>query len=120
MDKIIIQNLTTHAIIGVHKAERQYPQEIRISVIAYTDTRKTGETDSVGFTVNYSSLTKAILKNVDESRFFTIEALAEALAELCLAHENVQGVTLRIEKPSAIPGAAFAAVEIERFPDTSA
>jgi dihydroneopterin aldolase len=44
----------------------------------------------------------------------TVEALANDLAEICLAQPLVQKVIVRVEKPGAVPESASVGVEVER------
>ena len=48
------------------------------------------------------------------SSFFLEEALADAIAELCLAQQGVSAVEVRVEKPNALRFAKTVAVEIVR------
>ncbi|MBE3043071.1 dihydroneopterin aldolase, partial [Candidatus Bathyarchaeota archaeon] len=45
---------------------------------------------------------------------FTVEALAEDIARLCLRRPGVQKVAVKVEKPGAVTGAESVGVEIER------
>ena len=45
MDKVIINKLTVRAIIGIDPQERKKPQRILVTVIAFTNERKTGTPD---------------------------------------------------------------------------
>jgi FolB domain-containing protein len=64
--------------------------------------------------VDYSSLVKQIRALVDGARRFTVEALAEDIAGVCLRQQGVRRVTVRVEKPKAVIGAESVGVEIER------
>ena len=114
MDKIFITNLLVRAIIGVNEAERETPQDILINVTVHTDTRPAAQSDRLADTVDYSSLTKQIRALVEAARRFTVEALAEDIAQLALRISGVEKVTVRVEKPGAVKGAQSVGVEIER------
>jgi dihydroneopterin aldolase len=51
---------------------------------------------------------------VEDSRYYLLEALAEAIAAVCLKHRGVKGVRVRVDKPGALRFARSVAVEIER------
>jgi len=114
MDKIIITNLSVRGIIGVHSDERQQPQEIVINVILFTNTKNAGQTDNIADTVSYSTVAKKIRTHAEKAQHFTVEALAEDIAGICLEESRVQKVLVRVEKPRAIRFADSAGVEIER------
>ena len=114
MDKIIITNLSVRGIIGVHADERQQPQEIVINAILSTNTINAGQTDDIADTVSYSTVAKKIRTHAENAQRFTVEALAEDIARICLEESRVQNVLVRVEKPRAIRFADSAGVEIER------
>jgi FolB domain-containing protein len=114
MDKILINNLHLRGILGVDAWERNRPQEIVVSVAAHTDLRKAAESDDVHDSVDYADLAKEIRALVDRTRRFTVEALAEDIAGVCLRRQGVRKVTIRVEKLKAVIGAESVGVEIER------
>lgn len=114
MDKIFIENLQVQGILGIHPHEQRAPQKIRISVYVTTDITQAASDDDISKSVNYSTLTKDIIRFIKNSHFRTIEALIEALAKDILAKERVSQVWLRIEKPDAVPEAETVGVEITR------
>jgi FolB domain-containing protein len=114
MDKILISNLRLQGILGVNDNERITRREIVINVEIGTDTSRAGISDDLSASVDYSILSKEIRTLVQKAERFTIEALAEDIAGLCLAKSAVQQVVVRVEKPGAISGADSAGVQIER------
>ena len=114
MDKIIIKNLSVRGIIGVHSDERQQPQEIVINTILFTNIKNAGQTDDIANTVSYSTVAKKIRTHAENAKRFTVEALAEDIARICLEESGVEKVMVRVEKPRAIRFADSAGVEIER------
>jgi FolB domain-containing protein len=114
MDKILIQNLRLQGILGVYERERTILREILINVTLYTDTHPAGQTDNLVDCVDYSQVVKEIRDHVNEAQRYTVEALAEDIANLCLSHKGVQSVKVRVDKPGAIKDAETVGVEIER------
>jgi len=114
MDKIIIKNLRTEGILGIHLHEQQTPQPILINVVMSVDTAPAAAEDDIHQTVNYSTVAKQILSQIKSTHFFTVEALIASLADLVLAHEAVQEVWLRVEKTEAVTAAESVGVEITR------
>lgn len=114
MDKVFIKNLRVYGILGIHPHEQRTPQEIRVSVAVTTDITKAAGNDDIRQSVNYSTLSKDVIKFIEDSNYLTIEALIEALAAEILTHERVTSVWLRIEKPNAVPKADSVGVEITR------
>lgn len=114
MDKIFIKDLRIRAILGVRDWERETPQEILVNAVVFTDSRPADAPDDLAMCVDYSELAKEIRTLVEAARRFTVEALAEDIARLCLSRNGVKKVTVRVEKPGAVTGAASVGVEIER------
>jgi len=114
MDQIFIKDLVARGIIGVNDWEREKPQEILINVALFTDLRRAGESDNLDDTVSYRTVAKMLLAHAENSKRFTVEALAEDLAKICLGFQAVQKVIIRVEKPGAARFARSVGVEIER------
>ena len=114
MDKIIIRDLLARGRIGISEAERSASQDSLINAEMFADTGKAGYSDSINDCVNYSTMAKKILDLAENNRRKTVEAFAQDVADLCLSHELVQKVKIRVEKPSAVRFAKAVGVEIER------
>lgn len=114
MDKVIVKNLLARGIIGIRDWERKRAQDILINLILYTDTRKAAETDDINDCADYSTISKKVQAHAESAKRFTVEALANDLAELCLNEKNVLKVNIRVEKPGAVRFAESVGVEIER------
>ena len=114
MDKIIIKDLHAHGIIGIYPQERETPQDMLINVTVYTDTRRAAQSDDISDCVDYDALSKRLKAHAENAARLTVEALANDLAEICLADNSVKRVILRVEKPDAILSAESVGVEVER------
>ena len=114
MDRIFIRDLALRCIIGIYPEERREKQDVVINVEMHADLRKAGRSDDLNDTVDYKSIKKAILKLVESSGFQLIESLAENIADIALADNKVQQVTVTIDKPGALRFAKASAVEITR------
>jgi FolB domain-containing protein len=117
MDKVIIENLLARGIIGVRDWERKRAQDILINITLFTDTRRAAQTDDIADCADYSEVTKKVQAHAESAARFTVEALANDLAGICLAQDNVQRVIVRVEKPTAVRFAESVGVEIERNHD---
>jgi FolB domain-containing protein len=114
MDQIFIRDLLARGIIGINEWERSTPQDILINITLFTDTRKAAETDDITTSVNYRTISKKALAHAESAQRFTVEALAEDIAKLCLKESGVVKVIVRVEKPGAVRFARSVGVEIER------
>ena len=114
MDRILIIDLSTRCIIGVRERERREKQDVVINLAISADLRPAGQHDRLEETVDYSVLKDRILDMVEQSQYGLIEALAEAIAALCLEHPAVAQVQVRVDKPAALRFARSVGVEITR------
>lgn len=114
MDQIIIKDLLIQGIIGINEWEREKPQDILINLALYIDTRQAAQTDSIEDCVNYDTVVKNVMALVENAKRYTIEALANDIARLCLSEPKVAKVRLRVEKPEAVRFSKSVGVEIER------
>lgn len=114
MDQIFIEDLLIRGVIGISDHERSQPQDILVSITVFTDTHKAGKSDSINDCVNYRTLAKKIIAHTESIKRYTVEALAEDIASLCLEENGVRRIRVRVEKPGAVRFSRTVGVEIER------
>ncbi len=113
-DRVDITNLLVRGVIGVHEWERKIEQDIRVNISLYTDVRAAGAADDLEQSVNYRTVSKAVISHVETADRFTVEALATDIARICLDQPGVTRCRVRVEKPGAVRFAESVGVEIER------
>lgn len=113
-DKIIVRDLLLRGIIGLNDWEREKKQDILINLTLLTDVRPAGTSDRAGDILNYRTITKAIIAYVEEAQHYTVEALATAIARICVVDHDAARVIVCVEKPGALRFAQSVGVEIER------
>ncbi len=117
-DEIRIDDLLLRTIIGINGEERRDRQDVLVSIVLSVDTRRAGETDDIADApVNYRTLTKRVIKRVEEGEFFLIERLAAVIADLCLEEPGVASVRVSVAKPGALRFARSVGIIIERERD---
>ena len=114
MDEILINDLLIRGVIGVSESERAQPQDILVNVVMYTDISAGARSDNIEDCVNYRTASKAILAHIEKTARYTVEALSEDIATICLAMAGVLRVRVRVEKPGAVRFARSVGVEIIR------
>jgi FolB domain-containing protein len=114
MDRILIRDLTVRCIIGVNEWERHKRQDLVINLAISADLRKAGESDRFEDAVDYVSIKERVVNMAEQSQYHLLEAMAEAIAEICLDNSAVTGVQVRVDKPGALRFARSVAVEITR------
>jgi D-erythro-7,8-dihydroneopterin triphosphate epimerase len=114
VDKIVIRDIALRCIIGIYPEERREKQDVVITVTLNCDLTRAGATDDFQDTVDYKAVKQAIVGLVESSEFQLVEALAQAIANACLAFDRVEQVDVTVEKPGALRFARTVAVEISR------
>jgi FolB domain-containing protein len=114
MDRILIRDLLVRCIIGVRDEERRDKQDVLINLEIGVDLRKAGASDRLEDSLDYRGLNKDIVKMAETSQFKLVEALAEAVAGICLQYPSVVEAKVRVEKPGALRFARTVGVEITR------
>ncbi len=114
LDCIHIRDLKFRCIVGINEDERIEKQDVVTNVTLWADLRQACLSDNIDDTVDYKTLKKQILGMAEHSKFLLVEALAQAIANLCLADERVQQVKVCVEKPTALRFARTVGVEIMR------
>ena len=85
MDKIIIRDLLLRGIVGINPDERKNKQDILLNMVIYADIRPAAESDNIADAVNYRSITKRIIRHVEESSDYLVEKLVTDIARIILA-----------------------------------
>ncbi len=113
-DRIRIEDLLLRSHIGVNDWEREQKQDVILNITLHIDTRAAGNSDRIEDTVNYRSLAKKVIEQVEGSTYFLVEALAEAVAGICLSDRRVVRVDVSVDKPGALRFARSVGVTISR------
>lgn len=113
-DRIIIRDLLVRGIIGINDWEREKKQDILINLVLRVDSHPAAESDQIDDSLNYRSLTKAVVQHVEASSHFLVEALAAELARIAVIDFGAEEATVRVEKPGALRFARSVGIEIVR------
>jgi FolB domain-containing protein len=114
MDRILISDLSARCIIGINEEERREKQDVLINLVIFADLSYAAKSDKFEDSVDFRGLKKKVLNMVEGSKYYLLEALAEAIAQICLQQPGVKQVQIRVDKPSALRFARSVGVEIER------
>lgn len=114
LDRIYIRDLEFRCIIGINSDERREKQDVVTNITLWADLSAACQSDNIEDTVDYKAIKKAILKMAEESQFFLVEALAQAMVDICLQNSRVQQARVLVEKPTALRFARTVGVEITR------
>jgi len=113
MARIHIVDLEVFYRVGVPEAERAKPQRLLLTVEMDFDFSAAAKTDSIGDTIDYYAVSKALLKFGDDREWKLIEKLAANIADMVLSEFKPQSVTVEVKKFS-IPQARYASVQVRK------
>ncbi|SVC03354.1 uncharacterized protein METZ01_LOCUS256208 [marine metagenome] len=102
------------AIIGINPDERKNLQDVLINIVLYVDSHLAAKSDDISDSANYRTITKEIIKLVESSKFYLIEKLASEIATICLKSQQVETVSVNVQKPTALRFAKSVGITIER------
>ena len=115
LDRIHISDLVVPGIIGINPDERLNPQDVRINATLWVDTRPAAASDDIVDAVNYRTVTKAMIAQVESGDPMLVERLVAELASIALASdERVKEVEVTVEKPGALRHADSVGITIRR------
>lgn len=100
--EIEVKNLRLRTIIGFNDWEREKPQDVVISVRLTYDANQAIESDNVEHAVDYKTITKTIIKKVEDSSFNLLESLADMIYKTVHSFNGVQKVHVTVEKPHCL------------------
>jgi dihydroneopterin aldolase len=120
-DVIALEGLVVDCVVGVYPHERDEPQPLRVDLYMELPTRRAGEFERLRDSVDYAAIAKQVAFVLTTCRFGMLETAAHALSRLLLAapalgerRAQIEGLRLRLTKPSALGGHAVPYLEVRR------
>lgn len=101
---------------GYHAAEKELGQRFELDVELWVNIDTAGQSDDLDDAVNYEMVYGLVEKTVREDRFSLLEALATDLVESIFEEFEVEGVVVRVRKPSIpnCPNVGYVEIEVHR------
>ena len=112
MAKVQISDLLLRTIIGTHDWERKKKQDVIINLTFDYNCKKCCVSDALEDTVDYKTLTKKIIEEVEGSSFFLLEKLTDFVLKIVMENKKIERASVRIEKPHALRFARSVSVEL--------
>ena len=113
--KILIENLTCNASVGVYENEKLNKQKIIINLeIMLVNNIKT-HTDNINDVADYGRFRRIVLDIINSKHFNLIETLADNLIKKIETFEKVKNIKLKITKPDIFKDCSVS-YEISNYP----
>ena len=112
--RVFIRDLVLPCLIGVHRHEQDGRQRVRINLDLDVIENDGPIQDKLANVMSYETLVADVRTLVGAGHVNLVETLAERIAAVCLADQDVRAVKVRVEKLDVFADAASVGVEIER------
>ncbi|MCP3427701.1 dihydroneopterin triphosphate 2'-epimerase [Opacimonas viscosa] len=99
---IRIKNLRLRTYIGFNDDEIKNKQDVVVNAVIKYDAKRAADTDAVDNALNYKTVTKAIIRLVENNRFLLLEKLTGDILALCADHPWVKWAEVEVDKPHAL------------------
>ena len=114
MTVIRVKDLSLRTFIGFKPHEKKHKQDVLIQLEVEVETSMVEHNDdhqAEGF-YDYRSMTKSVIKLVEESRFDLLEALTRKVLDEIMSNPLVKKARVEIEKPHALRYSRTVSVEM--------
>ena len=101
MDSISLTHIRCYGYTGYLPEERTLGQWFEVDLQLWLDLAIASQTDDINDTLDYRQTVEAIKKLVRAEKFFLIERLAEAIAQIALQSTRIERVRVRLTKVAA-------------------
>ena len=99
---IRIKNLRLRTYIGIKEEEINNKQDVVINVKIHYDASQASDSDDMQDALNYKTITKRIIKLVEDNRFSLLEKLTSDVLEIAAEHPWVNYAEAEVDKPHAL------------------
>lgn len=114
MARIKVKDLLLRTYIGFNPDELVNKQDVIINFEIETEiSKKAMEADEPVDILDYKTITKKVIKLVQEGRFKLLEVLTQKILDLIMEDEKVQWARVEVDKPHALRFAESVSLTME-------
>jgi len=110
---IRVKKLLIRTFIGFNPEELRNRQDVVINMTIRTDVNEAIRNDDVNNSYNYKTITKKVIKLVQEGKFKMLENLTQQILDLILKDPQVEWANVEVDKPHALRFAESVSIELE-------
>ncbi len=99
---IRIKNLRLRTYIGINEDEIKNKQDVVVNAKIHYNAVQATNTDNMQDALNYKTVTKAIIKLVEDNRFSLLEKLTADILAVAAEHAWVTYAEVEVDKPHAL------------------
>lgn len=102
MARIRVKDLRLRTFIGIKEEEILNRQDVLINLTILYPAAEAVEVNQIDQALNYRTITKAIIRHVEDNRFALLERLTQELLDLVMAYQQVAYAEVEVDKPHAL------------------
>ena len=114
---INIQNLRLRTYIGFNPEEMEKQQDVVINIEIRYEISDEALQDRVEGALNYKTVTKSVIKHVEQGRFLLLEKLVADILAISCQHPSVSFARVTVDKPHALRFADSVSLSLEYTAD---
>ncbi len=100
--RIRIKDLRLRTYIGINEDEIRNKQDVLINIMLLYPADDAVQINDISHALNYRTITKNIIKHVEENRFALLERLTQDLLDCVMQHKQVRYAEVEVDKPHAL------------------
>jgi D-erythro-7,8-dihydroneopterin triphosphate epimerase len=100
--KIHIQDLRLRTFIGINDDEKKNRQDVVINIRIHYHAAKAVSFNEIDEALNYRTITKRVIRHVEDNRFLLLERMTDEVLALVMEHPEVMWADVQIDKPHAL------------------
>lgn len=116
---INIQNLRLRTYIGFNPEEMEKQQDVVINIEIRYQVNEQVLQDHVNDALNYKTVTKKVIKHVEQGRFLLLEKLVADILTISCEHPTVHQTRVTVDKPHALRFADSVSLSLEYAADNA-
>ncbi|TES12232.1 dihydroneopterin triphosphate 2'-epimerase [Pseudomonas aeruginosa] len=102
MARIRVKDLRLRTFIGIKEEEILNKQDVLINLTILYPAADAVEVNDIERALNYRTITKAIIRHVEENRFALLERMTQEILDLVMENPAVRYAEVEVDKPHAL------------------
>ena len=102
MARIRVKDLRLRTYIGINDDEIRNRQDVLINLTVLYPAADAVQVNDIQHALNYRTITKAVIRHVEDNRFALLERLTQEILDLVMSHESVRYAEVEVDKPHAL------------------
>lgn len=102
MARIRVKDLRLRTYIGINEDEILNKQDVLINLTILYAAAEAVRDNDIDTALNYRTITKAVIRHVEENRFALLERLTQEILDLVMDNPRVAYAEVEVDKPHAL------------------